>query len=228
MISISPFFTLILGLLIGVGLVYFLLRYKGIQIERVDERTLLLRLPLLGTLDVEEPRRYRGIFVKDVSEALDKMKSFQRIMDFQTMLRYAKQYNLNYIGTEGNIDGKWSNGKLAYNTLSKGYSGGYNVYLNPDLDRESVCCRLNKQLDIEIKPDELHTFLFLHEIGHTRKAGNICYISAMVNHSLSGGRRSVRRRRELKAIHSRAERHADNFAIQELLKLREKASKIPA
>jgi hypothetical protein len=228
MISISPIFTLILGLLIGVGLLYFILRYKEIQIERVDERTLLLRLPFLGTLDVKEPRTYRGIFVKDVSETLDKMKSLQRLMDFQTMLRYAKDYNLNYIGTEGDIDGKWSNGKLAYNTLSKGYSGGYNVYLNPDLDREAVCRRLNKQLDVEINPDELHAFLFLHEIGHTRKAGNECYITAMVNHSLSGGRRSWLRRRKLKNLYSRVERYADNFAIQELLKLREKASKIPA
>jgi hypothetical protein len=33
----------------------------------------------------------------------------------------------------------------------------------------------------------------------------------------------VRRRRELKALHSRTERYADEFAVRELLKLRREA-----
>lgn len=214
--------TFILGLLIGMGIIYFMFRYKKIEISKVDEKTLLLKLPLLGTVEAEEPKGFRGIFVKDISEALDKMKFFQSLINPHIMLRYANDFNVNYIGTEGDKEGAWSNGRLAYNTFSKGYNGGRNVYLNPDLDRESVCKRLNEQLDIEIKPEELYIFLFLHEIGHTRKAGNECYITAMINYSLSGGRRSVRRRRELKAIHSRSENYADNFAIKELLKLRQK------
>ncbi|MEW6161822.1 MAG: hypothetical protein AB1606_00645 [Nitrospirota bacterium] len=75
---------------------------------------------------------------------------------------------------------------------------------------------------MEIKPDELYTFLFLHEIGHTRTAGNECYFTAIVNYSLSGGRRSWLRRRKLKDLYSRVERYADDFAIQELLKLRQR------
>jgi hypothetical protein len=214
---------LILGLIIGIGLVYYILRLKKIRLNKLDEKTLLLRLPLLGTIEAEEPRKYRGIFVKDVSEALDKMKFFQSLMDTRIMLDYADDYNLNYIGTEGDVNnGSWSNGRLAYSTLSKGQNGGYNIYLNPDLDREAVCERLNEQLDIEIKPEELYTFLFLHEIGHTRKAGNECYITAMVNHSLSGGRRSVKRRKQLKDLHLRTEKYADDFAVQELLKIRQK------
>ncbi|MEW6215495.1 MAG: hypothetical protein AB1478_09905 [Nitrospirota bacterium] len=220
--GISPLFTLILGLIIGIGFVYFILRFKGIKVDRLDERMLLLRLPLLGTLDVEMPRTYKGIFVKRVSEILEKIKFFHSLIDFQTMLRYANEYNIDYIGIEGDIDGKWSKGKLAYNTLSKGCNGGYDVYLNPELDRESVCQRLNKQLGVEIKPDELYTFLFLHEIGHTRRAGNECYFTAVVNHSLSGGRRSWLRRQMLKDIYSRVEKYADDFAIQELLKLRQR------
>ncbi|MFZ6016246.1 MAG: hypothetical protein ACOYU0_01270 [Nitrospirota bacterium] len=219
--GVSPLFTLIIGLMIGIGFVYFILRFKGIKVDRLDERMLLLRLPLLGTLDVEIPRTYKGIFVKQVSEILEKIKFFHSLIDFQTMLRYANEYNISYIGIEGDIDGKWSKGKLAYNTLSKGCSGGYDVYLNPELDRESVCQSLNKQLGVEIKPDELYTFLFLHEIGHTRRAGNKCYFTAVVNHSLSGGRRTVRRRRELKALHSEVEKYADDFAIQEILRLRQ-------
>jgi len=212
----------ILGSVIGIGLVYYILRLKRIRLNKLDEKTLLLRLPFLGTIEAEEPKEYRGIFVKDVSEALDKIKFFQSLMDPHIMLDYANDYNLNYIGIEGDVDGSWSNGRLAYSTLSKGQNGGYNIYLNPDLDREAVCERLNEQLSIEIRPEELYTFLFLHEIGHTRKAGNECYFTAMVNHSLSGGRRAARRRRELKNVYIRSEKFADDFAIQELLKLRQK------
>jgi hypothetical protein len=214
---------LILGLIIGIGLVYYILRLKKIRLNKLDEKTLLLRLPLLGTIEAEEPKEYRGIFVKDVSEALDKIKFFQSLMDPHMMLDYANDYNLNYIGTEGDANnGSWSNGRLAYSTLSKGQNGGYNIYMNPDLDREAVCKRLNEQLGMEIRPEELYTFLFLHEIGHTRKAGNECYFTAMVNHSLSGGRRAARRRRELRNIYLRSEKFADDFAIQELLKIRQK------
>jgi hypothetical protein len=214
---------LIFGLIIGIGLVYYILRLKKIRLNKLDEKTLLLRLPFLGTIEAEEPKKYRGIFVKDVSEALDKMKFFQSLMDTRIMLDYADDYDLNYIGTEGDVNnGSWSNGRLAYSTLSKGQNGGYNIYLNPDLDREAVCKRLNEQLGIEIRPEELYTFLFLHEIGHTSKAGNECYFTAMVNHSLSGGRRSVKRRKQLKDLHLRTEKYADDFAVQELLKIRQK------
>jgi hypothetical protein len=213
---------LILGSVITIGLVYYILRLKRIRLNKLDEKTLLLRLPFLGTIEVEERKEYRGVFVKDVSEALDKMKFFQSLMDLHMMLDYANDYNLNYIGTEGDANnGSWSNGRLAYSTLSKGQKGGYNIYLNPELDRDAVCKRLNEQLGIEIKPAELYTFLFLHEIGHTRKAGNECYFTAMVNHSLSGGRRAARRRRELKNVYIRSEKFADDFAIKELLKLRQ-------
>jgi hypothetical protein len=214
---------LILGLIIGIGFVYYILRLKKIRLNKLDEKTLLLRLPFLGTIEAEEPKEYRGIFVKDVSEALDKMRFFQSLMDPHMMLDYANDYNLNYIGTEGDANnGSWSNGRLAYSTLSKGQNGGYNIYMNPDLDHEAVCKRLNEQLGMEIRPEELYTFLFLHEIGHTRKAGNECYFTAMVNHSLSGGRRAARRRRELRNIYLRSEKFADDFAIQELLKIRQK------
>jgi len=94
-------------------------------------------------------------------------------MDFDLMLRYAQDYNINYIGVEGdNPDGSWSKGRLAYSTLSKGYNGGYDIFLNPDLDRDLVCNRLKEEIGFDVKPHELHTFLFLHEVGHTRKAGN--------------------------------------------------------
>jgi hypothetical protein len=58
-------------------------------------------------------------------------------------------------------------------------------------------------------------------VGHTRETGKECYFTALINHSLSGERRSVRRRRELKNLYLQTEKFADDFAIQELLKLRE-------
>lgn len=216
----SPLF-MILGFLLGLGVVYFLVRIKKITVNRLDDRTLVLKLPFLGYVEANGPTKYQGLFVRNVSETLNKVKLFQGLMDFDLMLRYAQDYNINYIGVEGdNPDGSWSKGRLAYSTLSKGHNGGYDIFLNPDLDRDVVCSRLKEELGLDIKPEELHTFLFLHEIGHTRKAGNDCYISARLNHSLSGGRRSVRRRRELKLLHSKVERFADDFAIKELLKWR--------
>lgn len=222
-LGIYLYFALVLFFIIGIWFVYFMIRVKGIKFKKLDDKTLLLKLPFLGTIETEEPKEYKGVFVKEVSETLEKMKYFQNFLDPYLMLEYANAYNLNYIGTEGdNVNGSWSKGRLAYNTLSNGHNGGYNIYLNPYLDREAVCKRLSEQLGVEIKPDELYTFLFLHEIGHTRKAGNECYVTAMVNHSLSGGRRAARRRRELKNLYIRSEKFADDFAIQELMKIRQK------
>ncbi|MGQ9570277.1 MAG: hypothetical protein ACUVUQ_05440 [Thermodesulfovibrionales bacterium] len=215
--------ALVAFFIIGIWFVYFMVRAKGIKFKKLDEKTLLLKLPFLGTIETEEPKEYKGVFVKEISEALEKIKFFQNLLDPFLMLEYANNYNLNYIGTEGdNIDGTWSKGRLAYNTLSNGHNGGYNIYLNPNLDREAVSKRLSEQLGLEIEPSELYTFLFLHEIGHTRKAGNECYVTAIVNHSLSGGRRAAKRRRELKNLYIRSEKFADNFAIQELIKIRQK------
>lgn len=212
---------IILGFLLGMGFVYFLLRIKKITVSRLDHRTLLLKLPLLGSVDINGPAKYQGLFVRNASETLDKVRLFQQLMDFDLILQHAQEYNINYIGVEGdNPDGSWSKGRLAYSTLSRGHNGGYDIFLNPDLDRELVCTRLKEEIGFDVKPHELHTFLFLHEIGHTRKAGNDCYISARLNHSLSGGRRSVRRRRELRLLHSKVEKFADDFAIRELLKWR--------
>ncbi len=225
----SFFFAILGGFILCICFVYFILHNKKINVRRIDEKTLLLRLPVLGTVEADDQKVYQGVFVRDISETLEKMKIFQEFIDFNLMIQYAQDYNINYIGFEGDMgdrndmgDGKWSNSRLAYNTLSKGYNGGYNIYLNPSLDRESVCSSLSKQLGVEIKPDELYTFLFLHEIGHTKKSGNESYVTALVNHSLSGGRRSAKRRRILKDLHLKVEKNADNFALQELLKLRKK------
>jgi hypothetical protein len=182
-------------------------------------------MPFVGMIEAEEDMdRQRGFFAKKVVDDLEKVSMFRKFIDTDLVLQYARDYNLNYIGLEGDANDSWSDGRLAFTTLSKGHGGRYNIYLNPNLDRVSVCERLREQIGLTIEPDELYTFLFLHEVGHTREAGNECYFTALVNHSLSGGRRSARRRRELKNLYLRTEKFADDFAIQELLKLREKRS----
>ncbi len=214
---------IILGFILGIGLMYYILGICTGGLRRIDEKTLVFRLPFVGMIETEEETDCnKGFFAKKVADDLEKVSMFRKFIDTDLILQYARDYDLNYIGFEGDAKGSWSDGRLAFTTLSKGHGGRYNIYLNPDLDRVSVCERLSGQIGVTIEPDELHTFLFLHEVGHTREAGNECYFTALINHSLSGGRRSARRRRELKNLYLRTEKFADDFAIQELLKLREK------
>ncbi len=215
-------FFFLLGLILGVGLMYYILGIGATRLKRIDEKTLVFRLPLVGMIETEETNSEKGFFAKKVAHDLENVKCFRQYLDTDLVLRYAQDYNLNYIGFEGDHDGSWSEGRLAFTTLSKGHGGRYNIYLNPNLDRVSVSGQLSQQIGFTIEPDELYTFLFLHEVGHTREAGNECYFTALINHSLSGGRRSARRRKELQKLYQRTEKYADDFAIHELVKLREK------
>jgi hypothetical protein len=213
---------IILGFILGIGLMYFILGICSARLRRIDERTLVFKLPFMGMIETEEDTdSNKGFFAKKVVDDLEKASIFRKFIDTDLILQYARDYNLNYIGLEGDVNGSWSDGRLAFTTLSQGHGGRYNIHLNPNLDRVSVCERQSQQVGVTIEPDELYTFLFLHEVGHTRAAGNECYFTALINHSLSGGRRSARRRRELKNFYLQTEKFADDFAIQQPLKLRE-------
>ncbi len=201
----------------GIGFMYVILRFRNVTVYNLDGHMLLLKIPLLGSLEVKGPERYPGFFLQDVYETLDKVKTFQGLMDFDLMLKYAKDFNINYIGLEGdNIDGTWNNGRLAYSTFAAGDSGGYDIFLNPGLDRKLVCQYLKGELGFDIQPDELYTFLFLHEIGHTREAGNESYITAKINHRLAGKKR--KRRKDMQILYRKVEKFADEFAVRELSK----------
>lgn len=205
-----------IGTVFGMFVLIIILRLGQLKVERLDEKTLLIKLPLLGKFEVFE-REYKGIFIRGL---MDSLLNLQRFIDLQTMLRYASRYNINYVGIEGNLDGRWEERKLAFCTLSKGHKGGYNIHLNPNLDCKKVSAHLSKQLNIEVRPEEVYPFLFFHEIGHTIGGGENNYFVALVNHSLSGGRRAARRRRALKNLYLELEKYADEFAIEELLKWR--------
>jgi hypothetical protein len=93
--------------------------------------------------------------------------------------------------------------------------------LNPTLDTTDIAPRLSEELGEPIQPSEVYLFLFLHEIGHTRKAGNQCYVTALINYTLSGGRRSLRKRQELRRLQQQIEQYADQFALRELRRWRQ-------
>jgi len=210
---------LILGFFGRIGFVDLILRFRSIAVYKLDGHTLLLKLPLLGSLEVKGPERYPGLFLQNLCETLDKIKTFQGLIDFDLMLKYAKDFNINYVGFDGdNIDGTWNKGRLAYSTFAPGDSGEYNIFFDPGLDRKLVCQHLKEELGVDIQPDELHTFLFLHEIGHTRQAGNTCYITAKTSHRLAGKKR--KRRKDMQILYRKVEKFADDFATRELLKWR--------
>ncbi|MCX7913826.1 MAG: hypothetical protein N2511_04500 [Thermodesulfovibrionales bacterium] len=211
---ILPFFV---GTIFGIFVSITIIKIRQIRVERLDEKTLLIKLPFLGSIEVLEEKN-QGVFIRGLAESLPNLL---KLLDLDTMLQYALRYNINYIGIEGNLNGLWSDRKLAYCTMSKGYKGGYNIYLNPSLNCEAVSNHLSKQLNTVIKPDEVYPFLFFHEIGHTTAANEKSYFTALVNHSLSGGRRSARRRRALKNLYLESERYADEFGIQELTRWRQ-------
>ncbi len=213
------------GFVLGIMGFYLLLKNR-VEVAKEKGDHLVLRFPILGEIRTKLRTKYPGIFIDDWEDFRQKREALGQLLEPDIMLRYAKEYGINYVGLEGDReDETWSEGKLAYATLTRGYRQGYNVwgynvFLNPQLDTLEVSRRLSQQLGEDIHPSEVQTLLFLHEIGHTPKADNQCYFAAMVNHSLSGGRRSAGMRRELKELKSEIEKHADQFALQELKTLR--------
>jgi hypothetical protein len=206
------------GFIIGMVALLLLLKYR-VALPNRHEDYLVLELPLFGRIRTTCQIRYAGIFVAEWEEFSAKVARLGQLVPPEVMYRYAREYGITYIGVEGDrVDWSWSRGRLA--SVTRGCGGEYHLCLNPTLDTDEVARRLSQELDEVIDPSEVHLFLFLHEIGHTRKAGNQCYFTALINHALSGGRRSLRKRRELRRLKRQIEHFADQFALQELKKWR--------
>jgi hypothetical protein len=215
----------LIGFLAGLLTLYFLIKYKVEIVRGIGDR-LVLELPIIGRIKTRFRVKYSGMFVDEWSQLRDKIEELSHLLDPEFVFYYAKEFGVRYIGFEGDRDDKtWTPGRLAYSALSHGVSGDYNVFLNPSLDIEDVGRRLSLEIGEVIYPSEVQTFLFLHEIGHTRKAGNDCYFTAVVNYSLSGGKHSMKRRSELIHLKRRIEVFADQFALRELKKWRRKIPK---
>ncbi len=203
------------GFLAAVALVYFLLK-RRLAADVTGER-LVLRLPLLGEIETGYRLVSNGLRVGEARHILEQVERIGRLIDFDVVMDYARRFDITYVGFEGDLpDGSWTLGRLAYSTIQHGYA----VCLNPHLDLPSVAKELSAQMRLPLLPEDVYPFLFFHEVGHSTRAGNQCYITALVNFSLSGGRRTARRRRELRRLHSRIERYADEFAWKELIRYR--------
>ncbi len=181
------------------------------------------RIQLLGEIPFTPLPRRKGIFIKDTLEMKRNMEELKRFLDTNLMLRYAKEFRINYIGLEGDReDGSWSPHRLAFCSTSNTYKGGYNIYLNPDLDVQEVSLKLSWELETAISSSDVYPFLFLHEVGHTTRAGNQDFYTAVVNHAFSGERRSSKRKGELISLKSAIEHFADRFALRELPRWKER------
>lgn len=209
------------GLLLGALIARRTLR--STRLSRNADNTYRVRIPFLGGVTLGLDPRVGGLVIDEVFEIKERLGRFGKLLDTDLMLGYAKEYRINYVGTEGDRqDRSWSAGRLAYCTISSGCRGGYEVHLNPDLDLERVSLSLSRDLNEPIAPEEVYLFLFLHEVGHTAQAGNRDFYEAIVNYALSGGSRSSKRRRELKELKNDIERFADRFALRELARRRER------
>ncbi|HEX8949633.1 MAG TPA: hypothetical protein VF790_11760 [Dissulfurispiraceae bacterium] len=207
--------------LIGMLIVRFLLRRASV-IKDADN-TLRVHIPVLGEMTFRSFPKPRGIVVKEVLELKANLDMLKQFLDMDSVLGYAGRFKINYIGVEGDReDGSWSPGRLAYCTMSNTVKGGYNIYLNPNLDLQDISERLSRDLETPIPPPKVYPFLFLHEVGHTTEAGNQDFYTAMVNYALSGGRNSTKRRKELNKLKVSIEKFADEFALRELSWWREK------
>lgn len=201
----------IVGFLLAVVVIRVLLEHR-LSADISGER-LVLRLPLLGEVETAQKLDSPGLRMEETRHVLELTRQIGRLVDFDVVMDYARRFNISYLGFDGDLpDGSWTPGRLAYSSIH----GGFTVCLNPDLDLPLVADQLSKQLERRIGAEDVYPFLFFHEVGHSTKAGNQCYITAQINHSLSGGRRTAKRRRELRRLHTRIERFADEFALREL------------
>jgi hypothetical protein len=177
-------------------------------------------LPFLGHLKTHFRLRYSGLFLDTWQEFDEKLAHLSRLVPRDLLFSYAKTYGVDYIGLEGDRrDGTWSPGCLA--SLGQGRHAEQHLCLNPELDTADIAHRLSQELGEPMQPSEVYLFLFLHEIGHTRKAGNQCYVTALINYTLSGGRHSSRQRQELRRLQQQIEEYADRFALRELQRWRQ-------
>ncbi|MFO0753868.1 MAG: hypothetical protein U0411_11165 [Thermodesulfovibrionales bacterium] len=206
--------------LAGIVLARYL--FRKASLIRNSDNTFTLRIPCIGETSLVSLPKHQGVVIEELLDLSRNTERLTRLLDIDFVLKYAKEFKINYIGTEGDMeDGSWSPGRLAYCAMSNSYKGGYTIYLNPDLDVQAVSSTLSWELQTPISPSEVYPFLFLHEVGHTTHAGNQNFYTAVVNHALSGGRRSAKRRKELSTLKNAIERFADKFALRELSRRRE-------
>lgn len=207
------------GFALALVVCYLTLKYR-VEVSRDNGHFLVLKLPFLGKIGTRFRVKYPGIFLDEWEDLEEKLLMLNRLVEPKILLSFAKEYQISYLGFEGDRpDGEWSEGKLAYSLITQDYRG-YSVFLNPDLDVKEVSKILSRTLRETVLPSEVQTFLFLHEIGHTLKAGNSNYLSTLIDHSFYDGETATRRTCKIIILQRRIERFSDKFALRELHRLR--------
>ncbi len=199
------------------GLLIFLALIKRSTLKRVSGEEYVLSVPLFGIILKTSLEEYQGLFTEEWIQLKKKLQKIEGLIDVEKMFRYADQYGIDYIGFEGDRpDGSWSTGKFAFCNMSQSHKRPYSVYLNPELDLEAVSHKLSRELNVRLNTSDVYPFLFLHEVGHTSKAGNKNFFAAVLTHTISGDRHSINKRLELFRLKGKIEKYADRFALKEL------------
>lgn len=213
------------GLLTAIFLFFFII--KRAKLQRISGEAYSLQLPFIGSIATFPVCHSKAVFTEDYIQFERNFSRLKFLMDFDRMMDYAIQFNIDYITTDGDKpDGSWSEGRYAFCTMSKSYKREFAIHINPFIDTEDASSRLSLQLKRRLSPSEVYPFIFLHEIGHTSKTGNKNYFSAVINHTISGDRHSLSKRRELFRLKAEIEEFADRFALKELQKWKGAASSI--
>ncbi len=206
---------IISGILIGLFLGYLLI--KKARLKRISGEEFSLTLPLIGervTLPYISPK---GVFTEEFLDLQRRLNRLKTLIDIEKVFQYADRFGVDYISTEGDMpDGSWSKGRYAFCNMSRSHKREFSIYLNPDIETEIASVNLTKELNTYISPKDVYPFVFLHEVGHTSRAGNKNFFAAVLNHTISGDRHSLSKRRDLFRLKGKIEEFADRFALKEL------------
>jgi len=207
------------GMVLGVFIFYMVLQ-KAVLI-RLTSEDYALKVPLFGILTKLTLMPYRGIFTGEFLEFQKRLKTLGKLIEPEKAFAMAQSYGIDYISTEGDrTDGTWSEGRYAFIQRSKSHLRPYKIHLNPNLDRRALSLKLSMETKGVISENEVYPFLFLHEIGHTEKAGNKNFLGLVITYTISGQRHSLEARKELFRQKREIEQRADRFALEALKRWR--------
>ncbi len=203
------------GILIGMISLYLLVQ-RG-TLVRLTSEDYILRVPFLGTVARLSVLPYPGIFTGEFLQLRDKLQELKRLLDPERAFAWADRYGVDYISLEGDCqDGGWSPGRLGFINMGPSHKRPYRLHLNPGLDKKALSVKLSLDTGTPVQEEDVYPFLFLHEIGHTTRAGNQNYLGLVLTHTISGQRHSLEARRELFEQKKQIEAFADRFALEAL------------
>ncbi len=111
------------GLVIGLSTAFLLLKRGALNKNPDGEYS--LAVPFFGIVASYSKPQHGGIFVDDVDDTKKRLGILKKYPGTGTMLAYAGEHRVNYVGLEGDRDdGSWTPAKLACYRPSGGSRGG--------------------------------------------------------------------------------------------------------